>query len=53
MITLRAVSDETTPPNLTLPVTLTGVNKNTILIKRTAEGNVNCNFRFTHQATYV
>ena len=46
VMTLRAVSDETTPPNLTLPVTITGVNevnKNAILIERTAEGNVNCN----------
>ena len=45
-MTLRADSDETTPPDLSLPVTLTGVNepnKNTILVKRTAEGNVNCN----------
>ena len=39
---LRADSNKTTPPNLSLPVTLTGVRglNNTILIERLAEGNV-------------
>ena len=39
---LRAVSDETTPPDLSLPVTLTGVREpnNIIVIERTAESNV-------------
>ena len=37
-----AVSDETTPPKLTLPVTLTGVREtnNILVIERRAEGNV-------------
>ena len=53
VMTLRAVSDETTPPDLSLPVTLTKVKEpDTILIKRLAEGNVislvNCNLKFTH-----
>ena len=36
-----AVSDETTPPTLTLPVTLTGVREtnNILVIERRAEGN--------------
>ena len=40
VMTLRAVSDEATPPKLTLPVTLTGVREpnNIIVIERTAEG---------------
>ena len=42
VMTLRAVSYETTPPNLTLPVTLTGVRKQSkeLQIQRPAEGNV-------------
>ena len=42
VITLKAVSDESTPPDLSLPVTLTGVREpnNIILIERTAESNV-------------
>ena len=39
VMTLRAVADETTPPDLSLPVTLTGV-KEPILIERLAEGDV-------------
>ena len=37
-----AVSDETTPPKLTLPVTLTGAREtnNIVVIERTAEGIV-------------
>ena len=37
-----AVSDETTLPKLTLPVTLTGVREpnNILVIERTAEGDV-------------
>ena len=37
-----AVSDETTPSKLTLPVTLTGVREanNILVIERRAEGNV-------------
>ena len=39
---LEADSNRTTPPNLSLPVTLTGVRElnGTILIERLAEGNV-------------
>ena len=42
LMKLKAVSDETTPPDLSLPVTLTGLKEpdNTILIERLAEGNV-------------
>ena len=38
---LEADSNKTTPPNLSLPVTLTGVrgSNDTILIERLAEGN--------------
>ena len=40
VMTLRTVSDETKPPNLTLPVILTGVREpnNIIVIERPAEG---------------
>ena len=40
VMTLKPNSDETKVPNLTLPVTLTGVRQpnNRIVIKRTAEG---------------
>ena len=40
VMTLKPKSDETKPPNLILPVTLTGVREpnNIIVIKRTAEG---------------
>ena len=40
VMTLKPKSDETKPPNLTLPVTLTGVREqnNIIVIKRRAEG---------------
>ena len=50
VMTLRAVSDETTPPDLSLPVTLTGVKEpdNTILIERLAEGNVISLVNCTH-----
>lgn len=39
---LRADSNKTTPPNLSLAITLTGVREpnDTILIERLAEGNV-------------
>ena len=42
VMTLRAVSDETTPTDLTLPVTLTGVRKQSkeLQIHRPADGNV-------------
>ena len=41
VMTLRAESKETTPPNLTLPVTLTGVRRQSkdLQIYRLAEGN--------------
>ena len=41
VMTLKANSDETTPPDLSLPVTLTGVRKQSkeLQIKRPAEGN--------------
>ena len=40
VMTLKPTSDKTKPPNLTLPVTLTGVREpnNIIVIKRRAEG---------------
>ena len=40
VMTLRATPDDTTPTDLSLPVTITGVNEpsNKIVIKRTAEG---------------
>ena len=34
---LRAVSDKTTPPDLSLPVTLTGVDHSSILLERKGE----------------
>ena len=42
VMTLRAVPDETTPPDLSLPVTLTGVREQSeeLQIHRQAEGNV-------------
>ena len=42
VMTLRADSDKNTPPNLSLPITLTGVREQngTLLIERLAEGNV-------------
>ena len=42
VMTLKAVSDKTTPPDLSLPVTLTGVRKQSkdLQIHRLAEGNV-------------
>ena len=42
VMTLRAVSDTTTPPDLFLPVTLTGVREQSkeLLVHRQAEGNV-------------
>ena len=42
VMTLRAVSDETTPPDLFLPVTLTGVRKQSkeVQVHMPAEGNV-------------
>ena len=42
VMTLRAVSDETVPPNLSLLVTLTGVRKQSkeLQIYRPAEGNI-------------
>ena len=42
VMTLKAVSDETKPPKLTLPVALTGVRElnNRLEIERTAEGNI-------------
>ena len=42
VMTLKAVADKTTPPDLSLLVTLTGVKEpdNIILIERLAEGNV-------------
>ena len=42
VMTLRAVSDETTPPDLSLTVTLTGVREQSkdLQIHRPAEGNV-------------
>ena len=44
VMTLRAVSDETKPPNLILPVTLTGVREpnNKIVIEITSEGKATC-----------
>ena len=39
VMTLKPNSDETKPPNLTLPVTLTGVREpNNIVIEITSEG---------------
>ena len=57
VMSLRAVSDETTPPDLTLPVTLTGVREpnNTIVIERTAEGDVfeqSISGKLYHMASY-
>ena len=43
---LKAVSDKTTPPDLSLLVTLTGVREpnNRIVLERTAESNVISNY---------